>query len=61
MNLSIEKFLFSRTEFGYLCINSTKKFREKLWWILCMMKRPIWKRNTDRIFGFPLVQEGVNI
>jgi hypothetical protein len=22
----------SHTEFGYLCINSAKKFREKLWW-----------------------------
>jgi len=32
MNLSIKKFLSSRTEFGYLYINSSKKFCEKLWW-----------------------------
>lgn len=25
------------------------------------MKRLIWKRNTDRVFGFPLVQEGVEL
>lgn len=39
-----------------------KNTEEKMIMITLMgHDQPMWKRNTDRVFGFPLVQEGVNI